>query len=187
MLGHRIWRIGWNMNHMDLSESGLYIHVVVTGGTQGDDLYAQFIQPVNDRRIHVVVHKNTDRVATPGQVCGILVQFCFQKTKLHVMLAAIVFKRRFVVIFCIVKRDFDHVPASASWLLLAFLNTCNESPGSPCQLPVCFSDYIIPSDALQPFVPQTFSRIIHLTDVSAEWQASFLLTKGPLGYYNAYV
>ena len=80
------------MNHVDLSERSLHIHVVIACRAQRDHFHTQFIQPVNDRRVYSVVHKNTDRIAVSGQIDGILVQLCFQKTKLNIVLTAIVLK-----------------------------------------------------------------------------------------------
>lgn len=67
---------------------------------------------VNDRRVHRVIDEYANCIAPPGQFNRILVQFCFQKSELHIVFTAIVFKGRFVISLGIKESNLDHFPAS---------------------------------------------------------------------------
>ena len=120
MFGDRVRRISGNMHHMDLAESGAHIHVVVSGGTQRDQLYPAFIQLIYDLRAYRVVNENADRVASFGQRSCVFIQFRFQKTKLDIMQPAVTLKRRSVIFFRIKKRCSDH-PRSLMGSSVSFL------------------------------------------------------------------
>lgn len=94
---HGIGRIGRHVNHVDLAEGMLDIHVVVTRRAQGDQLHAAFVQAVDDRGVHRIVDKDAHRLAPVRQRRGILIQFGLVKLELHPLLRAVGFKRRHIV------------------------------------------------------------------------------------------
>lgn len=50
------------------------------------------IQFFDDRCIHRIVDEHADRIASASKRHGVLIQFRFQKPKLHIMLCSVPFK-----------------------------------------------------------------------------------------------
>ena len=108
MLGNRVGGISRDMDDVDLSEGGRQVHVIVTRRAQGDQPDAVFMQPVDYGGVHRIVHEHADSVAALCQIHGILVQFGFEILEPEIIQAAVLFKRRFVIGFCIEECHFDH-------------------------------------------------------------------------------
>lgn len=100
--------IGGNMDDMDLAEGCLNINVIVSGAPQGDQLHPEFIQLFDYCTVHNIVHENTDNIASLCKLSCILVQLRLQEPELHIVQAPISFKRRFVILLCVIKCDLDH-------------------------------------------------------------------------------
>ena len=108
VLRHGIGRVGGHVYHVDLAKGSSHVHVVVARRAQGDQLHPAAIQPVDDRGVHRVVHKDAHGLAAPCQLHGVLVQPGLQKPELHLMRGAIAFKGGLVVLLRVIERNLDH-------------------------------------------------------------------------------
>ena len=102
---HGVGGVGGDVDHMDLSEGVAHVHIVVSGGAQGDEPYPAVVQPVNDGGVRRVVDEDAHRLAALRQCRRIRAELGFQKFEFHAGLCAAAFKGRPVVGLCIEKGD----------------------------------------------------------------------------------
>ena len=108
VLRHGVGRIGRHVHHVHLAKGRPHVHIVVSGGPQGDQLHAVGVQLIDHRGVHRIIHKHAHGVAALGQAHGVGVQLSLQKTELHPMLSAAALKRGLIVFLRVVKGDLDH-------------------------------------------------------------------------------
>ena len=132
VLCHGAGRIGRDVNDVDLSESGLHIHVIVACRAKRDQLHAIFIQLFDHLPVYGIVDKYANGGAVPGQRHRVPVQLRLQKPELYAAHGPEVFKRRLVISLRIKKRNLNQVHVSFATIHTIPLLVC--FPGSEANI-----------------------------------------------------
>ena len=114
VLRHGIRGIGRDMDHMDFTEGGLQVHVVVAGRAQRNQPDTVFIQLFDDRRVDGVVDKYAYGFTALCEIHGVFIELCLQVFEPDAVLSAVQFKRGLVICLCVEECHFDHFAASLS-------------------------------------------------------------------------
>ena len=126
VLRHRIGGVRRDAEDVQLSETGLGIHIVKARAPQCDDPNAQIIKLVYDLLIHRVVDEHAHAVKAARELHGVLAQLRLKVPDLQPGPGGVGVKAGAVIGFCIKKSKFHSDPSKPFMAPPAAFYTCRS-------------------------------------------------------------